>query len=115
MRVNRVIYGMLVLSLFLGTVYIAQAAGFWSVSGKVNAAGEKVQPTGANVEEIKGWMKLGDVAGAYKVPVEDIVTAFGLPAWTSPDKAIKELESDTFSPANLRTWLQERMSNTVVP
>ena len=115
MRLNPVVYGIIVVSLFLGTIYIAQAAGLWSVSGKVTATGEKVQPTGTNVEEIKGWMTLGDIATAYKVPVGEILGTFSLPADTPPTKQIKELESDTFSPTNLRTWLQERMSRMSAP
>ena len=115
MRLNPVIYGIIVVGLFLGTIYTAQAVGFWSVSGKVNAEGEKVQATGTNVAEIKGWMTLDEIATAYKVPVEDILAAFNLPGDTPPTKQIKELESETFSPANLRTWLQERMSATPVP
>lgn len=115
MRLNPIVYGIIVVSLFLGTIYIAQAAGLWSVSGKVTSAGEKVQPTGTNVEEIKGWMTLGDVAAAYKVPVGEIVIAFNLPTDTPPTKPIKELESATFSPSSLRTWLQERMSKSPAP
>ncbi len=115
MRLNPIVYAVVVVGLFLGIIYTAQAAGFWSVSGKVTSGGEKVQPSGTNVEEIKGWMTLGDIAAAYQVPVEEIVKAFNLPADTPPTKQIKELESATFSPSNLRPWLQERMTKTPAP
>jgi hypothetical protein len=112
MRLNPIVYAVVVVGLFMGIIFAAQAVGLWSVSGKVTSGGEKVQPSGTNVEEIKGWMTLGDVAAAYKVPMEEILTAFNLPKDTPPTKQIKELESATFSPSNLRTWLQERMSKT---
>lgn len=116
MRLNPVIYGILVVGLFLGTIFVAQAAGFWAVSGKGSGSGEgRVQPTGTNVAEIKGWMTLGDISTAYKVSVDEILKAFNLPADTSPAKQIKELESVTFSPENLRSWLQERLSMTNSP
>jgi hypothetical protein len=115
MRLKPIVYGIVVISLFLGIIYTAQAVGFWSVSGKVTASGEKVQPTGSNVSEIKGWMTLGDLAGAYKIPLEEMVKAFNLPADTPPTRQIKELESATFSTTALRTWIQERMSKTPVP
>ena len=108
MRLNPSIYGLLVLLFFLGTIGIAQSAGLWAVSGKVSVSGERVTATGANVDEIKGWMKLDDVANAYNVPVEDILAAFGLPADTPPTKQLKELESDKFSMTTLRTWLKTR-------
>jgi hypothetical protein len=115
MRVNPFVFGILVLAIFMGTIVGAQATGLWSVSGKVGAGGEQIAVTGTNVEEIKGWMVLGDVAKAYDVPVEEIVNAFGLPADTDPTSQIKSLESDTFSPTNLRTWLSDRLSGSATP
>ncbi len=108
MRVNAFVFGALVLLIFLGTIAGAQAAGFWSTSGKVTASGQKVAPTGANADEIKGWMKLSEVSDAYKVTVADIVAAFELPADTPPSAQLKDLESDTFSVTKLRAWLAER-------
>lgn len=114
MRLNPVIYGVLALSVFLGTVFIAQASGFWSVSGgegggeSGGGGGGPMLPTGTDVEEIKGRMALGDVAKAYNVPVEEILEAFDLPLDTLPTQTLGELESDTFSPEMLRPWLAER-------
>lgn len=109
MKVNPFLYGMVILILFFGVIGIAKATGNWSVSGKISATGEKVMPTGANPDEIKGWMTLADISKAYKIPVADILAQFELPADTPETKQIKELESDTFSTINLRTWLKERL------
>jgi hypothetical protein len=109
MKVNPFIYGALVLALFFGVIGGAKAAGVWSVSGKLSSTGEKVLPTGTNVDEIKGWMTLNDVSAAYKAPVADILAEFKLPADTSGTTQIKSLESDTFSTTNLRTWLKARL------
>ena len=108
MRIKPFLYGVLVLALFFGVIGGAKAAGSWAVSGKLTGTGEKVQPTGANVEEIKGWMTLGDVSTAYKVPLPEILVAFDLPADTPGAAQLKSLESPTFSPANLRDWLAAR-------
>ena len=108
MKVNPVIYGLLVAVLFFGVIGGAKAAGIWSVSGKLNASGEKVAPTGTNVDEIKGWMTLNDVSAAYSVPVAEILAAFELPADTPGSVQLKTLESEAFSVTNLRNWLQAR-------
>jgi hypothetical protein len=108
MKVNPIVFGVIVLALFFGLLGGAKAAGVWSVSGKLNAAGEKLQPTGANADEIKGWMALGDVSKAYGVPVAEILAAFGLPADTPSTAQLKELESDAFSMKEFREWLAER-------
>lgn len=110
MKVNPFIYGVLILVLFFGVIGGAKALGVWSVSGKMTASGEKIVPTGANPDEIKGWMTLTDVAAAYNIPVAEILAAFNLPAGTPGSAQIKTLESDTFSPTNLRTWLKERLA-----
>ncbi len=108
MRLNPFIFGALVLAVFIGTIVTAQATGNWSISGKVTTEGEKVTATGTNVEEIKGWMTLGEVAAAYKVSVDEIVKEFELPADTGPTKQIKELESEKFSTTKFRDWLRSR-------
>jgi hypothetical protein len=108
MKVNPFVFGVIVLAVFFGVLGGAKAAGVWSVSGKLDAAGEKVQPTGASVDEIKGWMTLGDVSAAYGVPLAEILAAFELPADTPATAQLKELESDAFSVKELRTWLGER-------
>ncbi|MHB1133672.1 MAG: hypothetical protein ACYC4L_14970 [Chloroflexota bacterium] len=108
MKVNPYVFGIAVLVIFLGSVFGAQAAGFWSISGKVTAEGEKVQATGANPDEIKGWMTLGEVATAYNVDIKELATAFDLPADTPPTTQIKELESETFSVTGLRDWLKNK-------
>ena len=111
MRVNPFIYGALILALFFGLIGGAKAAGVWSISGRMTASGEKVLPTGTSVNEIKGWMTLDDVSAAYKVPIAEILAAFNLPADTPGTTQIKSLESDTFSTANLRTWLAARLGS----
>jgi hypothetical protein len=108
MKVNPFVFGIVILVVFFGVLGGAKAVGVWSVSGKLNASGEKVRPTGANVEEIKGWMTLDDVSKAYNVPAAEIIAAFELPANTPASAQLKELESDTFSVQALRAWLAER-------
>jgi hypothetical protein len=109
MRVNPYLYGVLVLVLFFGVIGAAKATGNWSVSGKLSATGEKVAPTGANPDEIKGWMTLADVSKAYNVPTADILAAFSLTADTPDTKQLKELESDQFSVTSLRSWLKTKL------
>jgi hypothetical protein len=108
MKVNPFVFGMLILVLFFGVIGAAKATGTWSVSGKLSSTGEKALPTGQSVDEIKGWMTLGDVSKAYNVPVAEILAAFALPADTAETVQLKSLESDEFSVSNLRTWLGER-------
>jgi hypothetical protein len=108
MKINPFVYGVLILVVFLGGLGIAQASGWWSISGKVTASGEKVTPSGTDVAEIKGWMTLNDISTAYKVPVEEIIKAFDLPLDTPATTQVKSLESEKFSVTNLRTWLAAR-------
>ena len=110
MRVNPFTFGVMVLVLFLGTIIVAQAAGFWSVSGKVTSGGEKIAATGTNPDEIKGWMTLDEVSRAYAVSREELTRQFSLPQDLDFTKQIKDLESDSFSPEKLRAWLKQRLT-----
>jgi hypothetical protein len=108
MRIHPLIYGILVLSVFLGTILGFQAAGFWSVSGKLTADGEAVQPSAADVNSIKGWMTLEQITVTYDVSLSDILEQFDLPGDTPASTAVKDLESDIFSVTELRAWLLEQ-------
>lgn len=108
MRINPIVYGVLVLTVFFGTILGFQAAGVWSISGKVDASGQAIQPSAADVNTIKGWMTLEQITTTYHVSLAELIKQFNLPADTSLTTAIKDLESDLFSVANLRTWLSGR-------
>jgi hypothetical protein len=110
MTVNRYVHGGLTVLVFLGVIWTAQLTGTWSTSGKVDTAGQPIQATGADVEEIKGWMKIEDVAKAYGVPVQEVYATFQIPADTPPGTAFKDLEkiSPAFSVSKLREWLAAR-------
>lgn len=108
MKINPIVYGAVVLVVFMGVILGFQQAGIWSVSGKVTASGERVQPAAVDVNTIKGWMTLEQVSTAFGIPVGEILSAFDLPADTPPSTALKDLESDTFDIPILRTWLAEQ-------
>jgi hypothetical protein len=108
MRINPFIYGIFVLTIFLGVIYGFQTAGLWSVSGKLTASGEAVQPLAEDVSSIKGWMTLDQILSVYNVPLDELVAQFGLPADTPASAALKDLESDSFSVTDLRDWLSAR-------
>ena len=105
MKVNPFVFGIVILAVFFGVIAGAKAMGAWSVSGKLTSSGEKLAPTGQSVDEIKGWMTLGDVTEAYNVSLSDILAEFELPADTPETAQLKALESDTFSVTSLRAWI----------
>ena len=115
MRINPVVYGALVLVVFLGTIGLFQVTGIWSVSGKVTTDGQAAQPSASDANTIKGWMTLEQITATYNVPLTDLLLQFELPADTSAAAAIKDLESDAFSVTTLRIWLQSRISPTLEP
>jgi hypothetical protein len=107
MKINPLVYGVLVVIVFLGIIFGFQQAGVWSTSGKVTSSGQRVEPSGSDVNTVKGWMTLEQISTAYNVPVADILSAFDLPADTPANTALKDLESENFDIPTLRTWLLE--------
>lgn len=109
-RVNNYVFALLGLVLLLGTIQVSQAAGAWTTSGKVTAAGEMIVATGANPDEIKGWMTISEVTEAYGVSVEELYAKFDIPATVPTTAQVKEIEKEApdFSVDDLRTWLKER-------
>ena len=109
MRINSILYGVLVLTVFFGVILGFQAAGVWSISGKVDASGAAIAPSAGDVNTIKGWMTLEQIAATFNVPLADLLEQFDLSADTPPTTATKDLESETFDTTALRTWLQSRI------
>jgi hypothetical protein len=108
MKINPFVYGILVISVFLGVIYGFQAAGVWSVSGKIDGQGKAIQPLVADVNTIKGWMTLEQVSTTFGIPVADILSVFDLPADTPASTPLKDLESETFDMLLLRDWLADQ-------
>ena len=115
MRINPFLFGVLVLGVFMGVIYGFRSAGVWSISGKVNAQGERIAPSTTDVESIKGWMTIGEIAEAYNIPLAELLAQFQLPAVTPAETAVKDLESETFSVSGLREWLQLRIDSGAQP
>ncbi len=113
MRVKPILFGVVVVIVFMSVIVISQAAGYWSTSGKVTTSGDLVNPSVGDVETIKGWMTLNQISDTYAVPLTEILREFSLPDATSGDTAIKDLESETFEVTLLREWLVSRMNGEV--
>jgi hypothetical protein len=108
MRIKPTFLGIFILVVFMGTVYAFRAAGFWSVSGKVDRQGQAIQPLSGDTSSIKGWMMLEQISTRYNVPLAEILAAFGLPADTPASTPLNKLENETFSVTDLRAWLDAR-------
>jgi hypothetical protein len=106
MKINPLVYGVLVVGVFLGVIFGFQQAGVWSTSGKVDGAGKAIQPSAVDVNTIKGWMTLEQVSATFGIPVSDILSKFNLPSDTAASTPLKDLESATFDIVSLRSWLQ---------
>jgi hypothetical protein len=91
MKMSKYLLPLLVIVALLGSVWIAKAAGLWSTSGRGSVLlDESGQP---DPYGIKGWMTLADVSETYGVPLDTLFALIDVPEGTSPDTAMKELES----------------------
>lgn len=88
MRVNKWLVPTLALLLLLGTVGIAQANGWWIVSGKEMVNVEQL--TGG--ADVKGWMTLQQVADGVDIDTAALYAQLGLAADIPPETALKDLE-----------------------
>jgi hypothetical protein len=87
MRVNRFLMPIIVIVALLGTTFIAQAAGFWSTSGKTS-----IDLNNMTAADIKGWMTLQQVMDGLQISQEELYAVGGIPGDVPPETALKELE-----------------------
>ena len=88
MRVNKWLVPTLALLLMLGTVGIAQANGWWIVSGKEMVNVEQL--TGG--ADVKGWMTLQQVADGVDIDTATLYAQLSLSTDIPPETALKDLE-----------------------
>ena len=107
MKVNKWLIPTLALALLLGTVGIAQATGWWLVSGREMVNLEQL--TGG--ADVKGWMTLEQVAGGIGMETATLIAKLGLPADIPPATALKDLEGVTagFEVTTVRAVVDEAL------
>jgi hypothetical protein len=87
MHVNRFLMPVIVIVALLGTTFIAQAAGFWSTSGK-----DSIDLESMTAADIKGWMTLQQVMDGLKISKEELYAVGGIPLDIPAETALKDLE-----------------------
>ena len=105
MLVNKYTIPILMVVMFLGTVALAQATGYWIVSGQELVDVNNLQST----DEIKGWMTIQQVADGFNIELPTFYELAGLPAEVSPETPLKDLE--TVIPDFEVTLIREAVAN----
>ena len=106
MRVNPFFMPVIVIVVLLGTVFVAQAAGIWSTSGRDTVDLGQMTPA-----DIKGWMTLQQVMDGVGISQSDLYALAGIPANLPPTTVLKDLEPliPGFEISTLRDALTARL------
>ncbi len=89
MRVNKWFVPVLAVAFLLGTVGVAQATGWWIVSGKSMVDVQNMTSSA----DIKGWMSFQQVADGFGMGTAALYAELGLPDDLPPETALKEMEA----------------------
>ncbi len=88
MRINKYLMPLIAIGLLIGTVFAANATGYWQTSGR-----EMINPSVTlSSAEIKGWMSLDYLSDEFEIPLDELRTMLGVPADTPGGVPLKELE-----------------------
>src|SRR5512141_2621447 len=87
MRVNRFLMPIIVIVSLLGTTLIAQAAGFWSTSGRTSVDLETM-----TAADLKGWMTLQQIMDGLNISKEELYALGEIPLDIPTESALKDLE-----------------------
>ena len=111
--VNRFLAPILVLAALFGSYAIAQATGFWAVSGK-----EMIDPGGmTSGDDLRGWMTLEQVIQGFGLPQDDFYTALSIPTDIPASTALKDLEGliEGFEVSMVRDVVDTSLSGAPLP
>jgi hypothetical protein len=88
MKVKPLFVPVILIVALLGTVFVAQRAGLWSISGRTEVvADQQLAPA-----DIKGWMTLQQVMDGLHMPQTALYALAGIPADVPPTTALKDVE-----------------------
>jgi hypothetical protein len=109
MRVNPFLMPIVLIAALLGTVFVAQAAGQWSTSGRI-----AIDPATMTAADLKGWMTLQNVMEGLQISQSELYALGNIPADIAPTTALKDLE-DVVSVTTLRDALTARLGTAPAP
>lgn len=89
MHINKFVAPLLAIALFVGTVAVAQATGYWIVSGKQMVDVENL----VSSDDLRGWMTLQQVSDGLGIEQAEMYTLLGIPADIPASTALKEMET----------------------
>ena len=87
MRVNPFVVPIIVIAVLLGTVFAAQGAGVWSISGRTEVKEQQLAPA-----DIKGWMTLQQVIDGMGLSQAELYQIAGIPEDVPASIALKDVE-----------------------
>ena len=85
----------------LGSVWISQATGVWSISGRTEVDVNDMTPA-----DLKGWMTLQQVMDGLHISQAELYALGNIPADVPPTTALKDLEGLVPDKANNRKTLR---------
>lgn len=88
MSANRYLLPLMLILSILGSYAVAEASGYWSVSGKQTIDTENLSSS----EDVRGWMTLEQLSEGYGIEQNELYRLLGIPTEIPPETALKDLE-----------------------
>ncbi|BAU23341.1 4Fe-4S ferredoxin [Caldimicrobium thiodismutans] len=104
---TRYVLPVVILILFLGTIGISMASGFWKSKAPAEVAFKIASP-----DEIRGWMTLRDVARIFHIPEKQLTVKFSIPE-EALDMQIRKLDKYGIKEEDVRHKVKELQIQTV--
>ena len=107
MRVRPFFVPVVLILALLGTIFVAQSAGIWSISGRTEVKEQLLAPA-----DIKGWMTLQQVIDGMGVSQAELYRVIGLSEDMPTSTALKDVEGIVpgFEIAALRDALTAKLA-----
>jgi len=87
--INPLVVLLIVISMFFGTIFIAQATGNFEVLNSSVKSGETIQ-----VQEIKGYYTIEDTAKATGLTLEEVYNKLEIPRSVSKETKMKDISKE---------------------
>ena len=105
-KINKTVFAASLIILFFGMIGASMAFGIWQSVPSTNLKDGNGQ---INVENIKGWMTLGNISESTGIPLQVLCKDFNFPMNIDPNTPLKEISSKyniNFDTESLREYIK---------
>lgn len=108
-KIGIMTYAIAVIVIILSIILLSKAVGYWQ---SIPSATVQDNTGKLNIDNVRGWMPIGNVTQSAGIPIETVIQDFNLPKDIDLNTPLKDISSKyrvTFDPESFKDYLRTKL------